>query len=106
MTLCQNIMVYQNIYILIMVYHICDNMKKEEINNIFFQSDELAKIKKGSLRGIYLQSKERFVKNKNMVEICGDTTQGEYNPNYVKWRAYIEYDSELNDTYIVVVMGD
>ena len=81
-------------------------MKKEEINNIFFQSEALGKIKKGSLRGIYIQSKERFVKNDNMIEIRGDTTQGEYNPNYLKWKAYIEYEPELDDTFIIIVKED
>jgi len=75
----------------------------EEINNIFFQSEVFGKIKKGTLRGIYIQSKERFVQNDNMTEIRGDTTQGEFNPNYPKWKAYVEYDETLDDTFIVIV---
>lgn len=78
-------------------------MENENVNNIFFQSEEFGKIKKGTLRGIYIRSKKRFVKNKDMIEIKGETTCGETNFNCFKWKAYIEYNKNIDDTFIILV---
>ena len=76
------------------------------VNNIFFQNKAFSEIKKGTLRGIYIQSKKRFVKNNNMIRVPATTTLGEHNPNWIHWEAYIEYDKETEDTFILLVVGD
>lgn len=91
-----------------------DKIMKEEKINIFFQRNLTNMFErkignhKAKLSGIYMTDRKSFNEEygdimDSMIKVLPDTTQGNFDSNWMKYTMLIETDPSLDECYIYII---
>jgi hypothetical protein len=75
--------------------------------NIFCQDKRIRNIK--NLVGIYMQDEiptKKQYENTTITRLSRDTTQGDFDIEYLKWNFYLVHCKDMDEHYIIIVKSD